>query len=50
MKDKTIHNPYHITSETAFYSGLPIYDWENDEFEGDTFLNALSIIQKENEN
>lgn len=51
MKDKTIHNPYHInhylTSETAFYSGIPIYDWENDEFEGDTFLNALSIVQKD---
>jgi hypothetical protein len=37
LKDKTIHNPYHInhylTSETAFYSGIPIYDWENDEYE-----------------
>jgi hypothetical protein len=48
MKDKTIHNPYHInhylTTETAFYSGILIYDWENDEFEGDTFLNSLSIV------
>jgi hypothetical protein len=33
-----------MTSKEMFYPGLPVYEWETDDFEGDTFLNALSLI------
>jgi hypothetical protein len=46
LKDKNGYaiNHYH-TKKTAFHSGILIYDWEDDEFEGDTFLNALNIMK-----
>lgn len=35
----------YATKDTIFYADIPTYEWEEEEFEGDIFLNALSLFR-----
>lgn len=45
VKIMTYKPTHYLTSETIYYmQGVPIYDWEDEEYDGNTFLNALNLV------